>query len=138
MPRPDIKVRMAQNDEASVVSNLVSEIFNMGGWMPEFEIIFPYWLLAEISGEVVGTVNLRISLPVSSIEMLAMDPTLTHIDRTRVAMMLIDSAITCCGAAGSAVFSCMIPDEMQSYKDVLMDRGMEMGAHGSILFGRIK
>jgi hypothetical protein len=137
MPRPDIKVRMAQDDEASVISNLVSEIFNMGGWMPAFETIYPYWLVAEISGEVVGTINLRISLPVSSIEMLAMDPTLTHIDRTRVAMMLIDSAIVCCGAAGSTVFSCMIPEEMQSYKDVLMDRGMEVGAKGSILFGRI-
>ena len=137
MPRPDIKVRMAQDEEALVVSNLVSEIFDMGGWMPEFDTIFPYWLVAEISGEIVGTVNLRLSLPVSSIEMLAMDPKLSHIDRTRVSMMLIDSAIVCCGAAGATVFSCMIPEEMKSYREVLMDRGMEVGAKGSILFGRI-
>ena len=138
MPAPDVKVRMAQNDENVVVSNLVAEIFNMGGWMPEFETIFPYWLVAEISGEVVGTINMRISLPVSSIEMLAMDPTLTTVERNAVSMMLIDSAITCCGAAGCSVFSCMIPEEMQSYLEVLLDRGMEVGSKGSILFGRIR
>jgi hypothetical protein len=129
---------MAQDDERDVVSNLVSEIFNMGGWMPEFETVFPYWLVAEISGEVVGTINLRISLPVSSIEMLAMDPTLTTIERQTVSMMLIDSAITCCGAAGATVFSCMIPEAMQSYQEVLIDRGMEIGGQGAILFGRIR
>lgn len=138
MPRPDIKVRMAQDDEALVVSNLVSEIFDMGGWMPEFKTIFPYWLVAEIAGEVVGTVNLRISLPVSSIEMLSIDPQLGKIDRSRTALMLIDSAITCCGAAGSTVFSCMIPEAMESYQQVLEDRGMVVGSQGSILFGRIR
>ena len=138
MPRPDVKVRMAQDEECEIVSNLVSEIFDMGGWMPTFEKVFPYWLVAEITGEIVGTVNLRISLPVSSIEMLAMDPKLTNVERSTVTIMLIDSAITCCGAAGASVFSCMIPEALKSYQEVLVDRGMVVGSEGAILFGRIR
>jgi hypothetical protein len=116
----------------------VSEIFNMGGWMPEFETVFPYRQVAEISGEVVGTVNLRISLPVSSVEMLAMDPTLTTVERSTVTLMLLDSAMACCAAAGATVFSGMVPDNLGSYQQVLEDRGMQVGAQGSILFGRLR
>jgi hypothetical protein len=36
------------------------------------------------------------------------------------------------------VFSGMIPDAMESYRQVLEDRGMEVGMHGSIMFGRLK
>lgn len=138
MPRPPVKVRMAQDDEASVVANLVSEIFDMDGWMPEFERIFPYWLVAEIAGEVVGTINIRVSLPVSSIEMLAMDPTLTTVERHTVTFMLLDSAVACCGASGATVISSMVPDNLESYKEVLLERYAQVGNHGSILFGRIK
>lgn len=137
MARPDIKVRMAQNDENEIVANLVSEIFDMGGWMPTFGTVFPYWLVAEVAGEIVGTVNMRVSLPVSSIELLAIDPLLGHIDRARVTRMLLESAICCCGAAGATVVSSMVPDEMESYRKILEKHNVEVGGHGVIMFGRL-
>ncbi len=138
MPVPDIKVRMAQDVEAPIVSNLVSEIFDMGGWMPEFEKVFPYWLVAEIAGEIVGTVNLRISLPITSIELLSLDPRLGKKDRSMVGKMLIDSAMALASASGATVISSMIPDDLASYLEVALNRGYKIGAHGSIVFGRIK
>lgn len=138
MPVPDIKVRMAQDVEAPIVSNLVSEIFDMGGWMPEFEKVFPYWLVAEIAGEIVGTINLRISIPITSLELLSTDPRLNKKEKSMVSKMLIDSGVVLAAASGSTVISSMIPNELASYLEVALNRGYVIGAHGSIVFGRIK
>lgn len=136
--RPDVKVRLAQDSEALIVSNLVSEIFNMGGWMPEFETVFPHWLVAEIAGEIVGTINIRISLPISSVEILAMDPLLSKRMRGVVASMLTDSAVALCAAAGANTISAMIPDDLSSYLKVAKRRGYVVGSHGSIVFVRTR
>ena len=137
MPRPDIKVRLAQNDEAHLVEALFEETFYMGGWHPKFKTVFPYWLVAEITGEIVGTINIRLSLPIASIEMLAMSPELGTIDRRRVTGMLLDSAIVICAALGAEAVSSIIPDAMESYREVLKDMGYETGEHGVTMFGGV-
>jgi len=138
MARPDIKVRLAQNDEAEIVQALFDDVFQMGDWNPTFEAIFPHWLVAEIAGEVVGTINIRISMPISSIEFLSIDPKLRLVDRTRVTRMLLDSAIAICGASGSQGVSSMIPDELESYREMLEDCGHQIGSHGVMVVGRIR
>lgn len=138
MHRPDVKVRMAQNEEAHLVANLVDEIFNLGGESLEFETVFPYWLVAEIAGEIVGTINLRISLPVSSVEMMSIDPKLDRRERGTVSSMLTDSAVAICAASGASMVSSMIPDSLPSYLKVAKRRGYVVGNHGSIVFGRTR
>ncbi len=136
--RPDVKVRLAQDSEREIVANLVSEIFHMGDWQLEFKSVFPHWWVAEIAGEIVGTINMRISMPISSVEMLAMDPKLTRRERGEVASMLTDAAMATCGAAGAEAVSSMIPDDMKSYLKVAKRRGYIVGNQGSIVFGRIR
>jgi hypothetical protein len=136
--RPDVKVRLAQDSEKEIVANLVSEIFQMNDWELEFKSVFPHWLVAEIAGEIVGTINMRISMPISSVEMLVMDPKLTRRERGEVASMLTDSAMAICGAAGAEAVSSMIPDDMKSYLKVAKRRGYIVGNQGSIVFGRIR
>ena len=138
MPRPDVKVRLAQDDEARVVANLVSEIFDMDGWMPEFEHVFPHWLVAEIAGEVVATLNIRIALPISTIELLAVDPLLNKLERATVVVMLLDTAVTICAAAGSTAFTGMIPDHLGSYRQVVEDKGWTEMAHGAMMITRLR
>jgi hypothetical protein len=138
MPMPDIKVRLATNEEAPIVENLVSEIFEMGDWSPKFENIFPNWLVAEIAGEIVGTVNMRVSNPFTSVEMLAMDPTLTMRERVSVVALLTDSARALAAGNGSVAVSSMIPDDMSEYLEASKRRGYVAGNHGTIVFGRIK
>lgn len=135
---PDIKVRLAQDSEAPIVASLVAEIFHMQGWMPEFKSVFPHWLVAEIAGEIVGAINLRISVPIASVEMLSIDPKLTHRERGAVTLMLTDSAMAIAAAAGAEAVSAMIPDSMQSYLRVAQRRGYVVGGHGAIVFGRIR
>lgn len=138
MQRPDIKVRLAQDSEAQIVGNLVAEIFHMGDWQPEWKTVFPYWLVAEIAGEIVGTINIRISLPFSSVEMLSLDPELDKVNRMRVTGMLTDSAIVIAAASGSEAVSSMIPDNMESYLKIAKRKGYIVGNHGSIVFGRTR
>ena len=138
MPRPDIKVRLAKDDEAQIVGNLVAEIFQMGDWQPEWKTVFPHWLVAEIAGEIVGTINMRISQPFSSVEMLAIDPLLDKVDRMRVTAMLTDSAQAIVAATGAEAVSSMIPDSMESYLKIAKRKGYVVGNHGSIVFGRTR
>jgi hypothetical protein len=138
MPRPDVKVRLAQDSEAPIVANLVSEVFDMGDWELEFKTVFPYWIVAEIAGEIVGTLNIRISLPISSMELLAMDPKLTKVERSTVSLLLLDTALVICGASGAEGVSTMVPDSLSSWLEVVTDHGLVAGSHGVMLFGRIR
>jgi len=136
--RPDVKVRMAQDDEREHVASLVSKNFRFHDWELSFKSVFPYWLVAEIAGEIVGTINIRISVPISSVEFLSMSDTLSHRERGVVAAMLTDSAQVLCAAAGAEGVSSMIPFEMESYLKVAERRGYIVGARGSIVFGRVR
>jgi hypothetical protein len=138
MARIDVKVRLAQNSEAHLVAKLVSEIFHMEDWELKFESVFPYWLVAEIAGEIVGAVNLRISIPISSVEMLTIDPKLTWKQRATVGCLLIDSAAAIVASSGSEAVSSMIPDSMPDYLKVVKSEGYVVGNHGSIVFGRFR
>ncbi len=136
--RPDVKVRLAQDSEKEIVANLVSEVFYAGDWKFEFKSVFPYWLVAEIAGEIVGTINIRISVPISSVEMLVMDPKLNQRERGEVMLMLTDSAMALCAASGAEMISSMISDDTESFLKVAKHRGYVVGDHGSIVFGRIR
>jgi len=138
MSRPDVKTRLAQDSEKEIVASLVSEIFQMGDWELPFESVFPYWLVAEIAGEIVGTINMRLSMPISSVEMLAIDSRLGPRERGSVASILTDSAMAICAAHGAEAVSSMIPDSMESYLKVAQRRGYVVGNHGSIIFGRTR
>jgi hypothetical protein len=138
MPRPDVKVRLAQDSEGEIVARLFDEIFHMGDWQPSFDKVFPHWLVAEIAGEIVGTINIRISLPISSVEMLALDPSLSHVAKSTVTIMLLDTALTICASAGAEGVSSMIPTGLDSYLEVVKDHGYQIGSEGVIVFGRIR
>jgi len=135
--RPDVKVRLAQDDEAAIVKGLVFDALPKENWEPEFKTVFPHWLVAEIAGEIVGSINFRISLPIAGMEMLSMDPKLSKRERGVVASMLTDSAMVLCAAAGAEAISSMVPDQLESYLKVAQHRGYTVGDHGSIVFRRI-
>ena len=134
----DIKIRLAQNEEGPVVQELVAQVFSMVGYMPEFDNIFPNWLVAEIAGEIVATINIRLSNPFSSVEMLAFKPDLDRKIHIVSGKLLIDSARALCAANGSSMISSMIPDDMPGYLRVSQKKGYVTGNHGTIVFGRIR
>jgi len=134
----DAKVRLAQNSESEIVAALVEPHFQMGGWELDFSAIFPYWLVAEIAGEVVGAVNIRISIPLSSIEMLVVKDELDGDERREVVPMLIDAAMTICAAHGASGASTMVSDENAGFLKSLEQNGYVVGNRGSTVFGRIR
>ncbi len=135
---PDIKVRLARDDEAQVVANLVAEIWHVPGMDLEFSRVFPYWLLAEIAGDPVGTINVRHSLPLWSVEMLSIDPLISKRHRGAVARMLTSSAMAMALSDGAQGVVGLIPDDMESYKKVAERREYQEIAHGSLMLGRLR
>ncbi len=138
MPRPDIKVRLAQNEEAPIVQSFFDRVFQMGDWKIDLDAIFPYWLVAEIAGEIVGVLNIRISMPISTLEFLSLDQGLDQEDRRRVTLLLLDSAMAICGANGSQGVSAMVAHDKTHFADFLRKNGHLSGADGTIFFGRIR
>ena len=136
--RPDVKVRMAQDDDVKAVQGLLDEIVDIGGWRPTLDKIFPYWLVAEMAGEIVGIINLRISMPFSSVELLSIDSRVTQRERGEILLMLTDSAMAIAASAGSQAVTSMIPDEMESYLKVAQHRGYQSVGKGTIVLGRIR
>ena len=135
--RPDVKVRLAQDSEKEIVEALVAGTIPEDSYLPEFTSVYPYWLVAEIAGEIVGTLNLRISVPISGVEMLSMQEGLSKRERGHVAWMLTDSAAVICAAAGATFLSSMVPDSLESYLKVAQKKGYTVGDHGSIVFRRL-
>ena len=137
MEETDVKVRMAQDSEAPIVAALVNDYFKFEDWKLKFERVFPYWLVAEVAGEIVGTINIRISVPVSTAEMLMVDPRFERDDRRIIALLLADSATVICAAEGAEAMSAMITDEMGSFLDYSKENGGVVGGRGSLMFRRI-
>jgi hypothetical protein len=133
----DIKVRLAQDSEKEIVAGLVNEYFRIGDWKLKFESVFPYWLVAEVAGEIVGTINIRISVPVSTAEMLMVKPEFDRPQRREIANLLIDAATVICGGHGAEAISAMVGEEMGSFVDFCRDIGGVDGGRGNILFRRI-
>jgi hypothetical protein len=138
MEEADIKVRMAQDSEASIVAGLVKPHFQFVGWDLKFETVFPYWLVAEVAGEIVGTINIRISVPISTAEMLVVKPGFERDERRMIALLLADSATVICLEHGAEAMSAMVFDEMGSFVDYCKENGGMVGGHGSILFRRVR
>lgn len=134
---PDIKVRLARDDEGHIVERLVSEIWFVDMDL-DFSKVFPYWLLAEISGVPVGAINVRHSLPLWSVEMLSIDSSLSKRHRGAVVIMLINSANALAKGSGADGITGVIPDDMPGYKRVAERREYQEIAHGSLMLGRLR
>jgi hypothetical protein len=134
----DIKVRMAQDSEREIVAKLVNDLLLFEDWKLKFESVFPYWLVAEVAGEIVGTINIRISVPVSTAEMLVVKPGFERPERRAIALMLADAATTICAAAGAEAMSALITDKMGSFIDYSKENGGIIGDRGNLMFRRIQ
>lgn len=134
----DITVRIARNDEGGIVRDLAAEIgVSYEDWEIDWSDIFPYWLVAECEGRIIGAINIRISKPFASVEMLSLASDLTKKVRGVATDMLVAAAKTVVAQYGSQAICGLIPDELASYRRVAERRGYVPMAHGHMMLGRL-
>ncbi|GAG11018.1 unnamed protein product, partial [marine sediment metagenome] len=108
-----------------------------GDWEINWNDIEPWWLAAEIDGVVEGAVQVCPAKPIARVEMLAINPELSHKDRGRVVLKLDSQWREFVRQSGASGLAGVIPDELYGYLRVAKRRGYVSVAEGHVMMGRV-
>jgi hypothetical protein len=129
-------LRIAENADGKAIGELAwSAGFTVEG--VNWEDIYPYWLVAELHGGIVGAIQVLPGKPVGRLEMLCVDKSLRKRDRGKVVMALLYQALAVLELHGAKFASGFIPTEMQSYVRVISKRGAWTCGFGELALARI-
>jgi len=134
-----IAIRLAQNDDGRVLGNLVSR---NGFYFEDFDIdwsrIYPYWLVAEVNGMIVGALQVCPGAPLGRLELLCTEPRLRKRQKAKVVRGLVDAGQATLLAAGSQLASGVIPHKMKSYKEIAKSRGWRTLSTGNLMAKKLR
>ena len=129
-------IRMAFDKDGGVISRLVRE----NGFKDEgidWSHVYPYWLVAEYNGEVVGCIQVRISIPVGGLELLSVKQDLDHTMKSLIVKSLLLCGSSTLKQAGANMAAGVIPFEMKSWKKLLKRRGCVSIGVGNVMARRL-
>ena len=136
MSMPGIQIRLAQNSDGPRIGELVWE----SGYMVEdvdWTDIYPYWLVAEWDGRLVGGLQVCLGKPMGRLELLSVEDALPHRINAMVKKSLILSGMATLHKDGAQLASALIPFEFKSYKRLLKKRGGKIIAQGNMIESRL-
>ena len=107
-------IRLARNEDGPRISDLVFVPIDL-----DWSDIYPYWLVAEKDGKVVGCLNVAASKPIGMLDFLGLDESLSSHARGKVVRELVFQGIATLKAGGSQACLSVVPFELKSYKRVL-------------------
>lgn len=128
-----VEIRVATNEEGPIVGKLIYE----NGLTIEglnWSDISPYWLVAIVSGEIVGAIQTLPGKPFGRIEILSVKQDLEPLVRARVVGDLLENAVAVIRMFGGQVASGLIPFRHKYYKKVLKKRGGLVLDSGNIIY----
>lgn len=108
-------IRLAQNEDGERIKVLVEPQIQSLDWSD----IYPYWLVAEKDGKVVGCLNVATSKPIGRLDCLAVDPTLGPHAKGRVVRALILQGLATLKQDGASASVSQIPFDLKAYKRIL-------------------
>lgn len=129
-------VRLASNSDGATIHRLVTD----SGFAVEdidWSVVYPYWLVAEQNGDVVGCIQVCIGVPIGRLEMLSVRADLSHMLRAAIVKSLLLAGAATLKKAGAQMVSGMIPFEMKSYKRLLQRRGCVSIGVGNMMARRL-
>lgn len=132
-----VTVRLAENSEGATVKKLLEVQHGAQEPSLRWDSINPYWLVAELRGEIVGVIQTRPSRPMGSLEGLATARHLSEVERGRVVRELAMSGMAVLLGHGASQVQMFIPFELRAYKRVLKKRGAVVLGQGNLLAKRI-
>lgn len=135
--RPTLALRLADDSDGQTIGNLCAAcgygVLDDADWSR----VYPHWVVAEYDGLILGAVQVCPALPVGRIEFLAIEPELGLVDRAIILKGLADHACAVLVGFGCGLASFMIPDHLNSYRQVLENRGSAILFEGATLIKRL-
>ena len=132
----EVKIRIAENVDGKTIGELAWSCgFTVEGI--SWEDIYPYWLVAEISGSIVGAIQVLLGRPIGRIENLCYDRSLRKRDQAAVVSGLVYQALAVLTLHGAQFASGFIPERFTEYLRVLESRGGESTGTGTLVLKRL-
>ena len=140
MGHRDVTVRLAKNDDGDAVAALMEkkDWFQWDNWEIDWHDLEPNWLVAEHEGVILGCIQVVPAHPIGRIEVLCVDPDLGVMMSTAVVKGLTSHAMGTLMMYGSQCASSIIPSELGSYLDALLERDWIILESGSIVMRRLE
>ena len=108
--------------------------FNITG--VDWSNIHPYWLVV-VDEQIIGCMQVCPGRPVGRLELLAVDPELTHRQRAETVKTLLTTGIETLNKGGSKIAMSMVSFKQKSFKKLLKKRGAVVVSSGNMLAIRI-
>lgn len=111
-------IRLALNGDGDRIRELVTTT-QINIPTLDWSDIYPYWIAAEINGQIVGCLNVALSKPIGRLDLLAVDGSLSALARGRVVKALIVQGFATLMADGAGACLSVVPYQLQVYKRIL-------------------
>ncbi len=130
-----MNVRLATNADGPRIAELVSTQTGAG---LDWTNIYPYWLVAEKGGAIVGCLNVALSKPVGRLEFMGLDDSLSPHARGKTFRGLVMQGMATLKAHGTEAIFSVVPFELKSYKRVLKKHfGAVIVGQGNMIIARL-
>jgi len=129
-------VRAARDDEGEGIHVLVDQMTRRYGWtLPacSWKKIAPFWYIAEVSGVIIGAVQVCIGWPVGRLELLAVRPDLSHTKKAKIVKALIYHAVAAMQLDGTQLVMTLIPSLDENFSRILERLGGRFAVKGSMV-----
>jgi len=134
----DIKIRLATNEDGQRIGGLLKASgFHFDDFQINWSDIYPYWLVAEVAGEVIGCVQACPSKPIGQIGLLSVDETVGIKARAIAYKTLVMGAAATLYMAGCQLASGVISDDEESWFGIAQKRGWTFIDSGNIVMKRL-
>lgn len=117
-----MKIRLAQDDDGPRIGELArASGFGVEGI--DWSSVHPHWLVAERDGAVIGAIQIILARPIGWLEMLSLDPDLSHRDQAMAVKALVERGTIALKHFGAQLAMGVVPSEMVGYQRILEKRG---------------
>ena len=127
-----IKIRIASDDDGPTIGALAWDNgFRLKG--VTWDRVYPYWLVAELKGDIVGAVQISHGIPVARVETLCMSDKLSHRERAICARQILVVAMITLRSSGAQAVTSLVPFKLKSYKQLIKNRGGKVVDSGNMI-----
>ena len=117
-----MKIRLAQDSDGPRIGELArASGFGVDGI--DWGSVHPFWLAAELDGRVIGAIQIILSKPIGWLEMLSLDPDLSHREQAIAVKALVERGLIALKHFGAQLAMGVVPSEMAGYERILEKRG---------------
>lgn len=128
----EIKVRFARDAEGMAIAQMVhcshEAVPNV-----EWAKVYPYWMVAEKNGDLIGCIQVCYSIPVGRLEFMSFVPGLPYRTRALAVKALLNLGTLTLKKTGARVVAGCVGFEDKSFKEILKREGCTVFTSGNTL-----